>query len=113
VVDERQLLATRCVSATSAFEQVVPAIRRPHARNPRADFEQRARRADAVREAFTSAFRALDRFMAESLLSTGLIEIVVNAALDAWRSKRRRGAQPLDQLPPPLRPGRAEWIAIR
>jgi RNA polymerase sigma-70 factor (ECF subfamily) len=55
---------------------------------------------DAVQEAFASAFRALDRFNGQSMLSTWLHRIVVNAALVQLRSKRRRGEQPIEKLLP-------------
>ena len=55
---------------------------------------------DAVQEAFASAFRALDRFNGEALLSTWLHRILVNAALVQLRSKRRRGEQPIENLLP-------------
>ena len=45
--------------------------------------------ADAVQEAFISAFKALDRFEGTSKLSTWLHRIAVNAALMKLRSRRR------------------------
>ncbi len=55
---------------------------------------------DAVQEAFTSAFRALDKFNGDAMLSTWLHRIVVNAALVQLRSKKRRGEQPIENLLP-------------
>jgi len=49
-------------------------------------------------EAFASAFRALDKFNGDAMLSTWLHRIVVNAALVQLRSKRRLGEQPIDSL---------------
>ena len=45
---------------------------------------------DAVQDAFASAFRALNKFNGDAMLSTWLHRIVVNAALVQLRSKRRR-----------------------
>jgi RNA polymerase sigma-70 factor (ECF subfamily) len=55
---------------------------------------------DAVQEAFASAFRALDKFNGNAMLSTWLHRIVVNAALVQLRSRRRRGEQPIETLLP-------------
>jgi RNA polymerase sigma-70 factor (ECF subfamily) len=64
---------------------------------------------DAVQEAFTSAFRALDKFNGDAMLSTWLHRIVVNAALVQLRTKRRRGEQPIEPLLPRFGHG-GEWI---
>jgi RNA polymerase sigma-70 factor, ECF subfamily len=64
---------------------------------------------DAVQEAFASAFRALDKFNGDALLSTWLHRIVVNAALVQLRSKRRRGEQPIETLLPRFDQD-GEWI---
>ncbi len=64
---------------------------------------------DAVQEAFGSAFRALNKFNGDAMLSTWLHRIVVNAALVQLRSKRRRGEQPLEKLLPRFNQV-GEWI---
>jgi RNA polymerase sigma-70 factor (ECF subfamily) len=64
---------------------------------------------DAVQEAFASAFRALDKFNGEAMLSTWLHRIVVNAALLQLRSKKRRGEQPIETLLPRFDQD-GEWI---
>ena len=51
--------------------------------------------ADAVQEASISAFRAADRFRAESQVSTWLHRIVVNASLDRIRRRQVRPTVPL------------------
>jgi len=98
--DERQLLAQLRAGDEAAFEQVVQlyggrmlAIARRFLNN-----EHDAQ--DAVQEAFTSAFRALDRFNGDSLLSTWLHRIVVNAALVQLRSKRRRRERTIEEFLP-------------
>ena len=53
--------------------------------------------ADAVQEAFFSAYRNLDRFRGGSVRSW-LSRICVNAAMDAQRAKKRRPVQPYPEL---------------
>ncbi len=52
--------------------------------------------ADAVQDAFLSAFRAASSFRSEAKFSTWLHRIVVNACLDRMRRARVRPAVPLD-----------------
>ena len=56
--------------------------------------------ADAVQEAFISAFRALPRFEGQSSVSTWLHRIVVNACLMKLRSKSRRDMSSIDEMLP-------------
>jgi len=56
--------------------------------------------ADAVQEAFISAFRAADRFRAESAVTTWLHRIVVNACLDRIRRRQSRPTVPLPEEGP-------------
>jgi RNA polymerase sigma-70 factor (ECF subfamily) len=51
--------------------------------------------ADALQDAFISAFRAADKFRAESQVTTWLHRIVVNACLDRLRRRQVRAAEPL------------------
>jgi RNA polymerase sigma-70 factor (ECF subfamily) len=53
--------------------------------------------ADAVQEAFFSAYRKMDSFRGGSVRSW-LSRICVNAAMDAQRAKKRRPAQPYPEL---------------
>jgi RNA polymerase sigma-70 factor (ECF subfamily) len=55
---------------------------------------------DVLQNAFLSAFRSIHRFQGESLLSTWLHRIVVNAALILLRARRRRPEQPIEVLLP-------------
>src|SRR5262245_61828744 len=55
--------------------------------------------ADAVQDAFLSAFRALGSFREGSALGTWLHRIVVNACLSKLRARRRRPETSLDLLP--------------
>lgn len=56
--------------------------------------------ADAVQDAFISAFASLDRFAGDSRLSTWLHRIVVNACLMKLRSRARKNETPIDDLLP-------------
>lgn len=56
--------------------------------------------ADAVQDAFISAFKSLDRFEGGSLLSTWLHRIVVNAALMRLRKRKRRQETSVEGLLP-------------
>jgi len=56
--------------------------------------------ADAVQEAFVSAFRAIGNFEGGARISTWLHRIVVNAALMKLRSRRRRPEDSIEDLLP-------------
>jgi RNA polymerase sigma-70 factor (ECF subfamily) len=58
--------------------------------------------ADAVQDAFLSAFRGLASFAGHSSLGTWLHRIVINACLMKLRSRSRRKDVPLDDLLPTL-----------
>jgi RNA polymerase sigma-70 factor, ECF subfamily len=57
-------------------------------------------RADAVQDAFLSAFRSLGSFAGKARLSTWLHRIVVNVCLMRLRSRSRSAEIPLDDLLP-------------
>jgi RNA polymerase sigma-70 factor (ECF subfamily) len=65
--------------------------------------------ADALQEAFISAFRAAGSFRAESQVTTWLHRIVVNACLDRVRRRQARPTVPLPETGPgePVTPGDA------
>lgn len=56
--------------------------------------------ADAVQDAFLSAFRSLSDFEGNSALGTWLHRIVVNSCLMKLRTQARRRAAPIDDLLP-------------
>ncbi|HEY3609436.1 MAG TPA: RNA polymerase sigma factor SigM [Pseudonocardiaceae bacterium] len=56
--------------------------------------------ADALQEAFISAFRAASSFRAESQVTTWLHRIVVNACLDRIRRRQARPTVPLPETGP-------------
>ena len=55
---------------------------------------------DAVQDAYLSAFRAIDRFSGDALLSTWLHRITVNACLMRLRTRRRRPETSIEELLP-------------
>jgi RNA polymerase sigma-70 factor (ECF subfamily) len=55
---------------------------------------------DAMQEAFLQAFRALDRFQGDALLSTWLHRITVNACLMRLRHRKRHPEQAIEELLP-------------
>lgn len=64
--------------------------------------------ADALQDAFISAYRAADRFRGQSQVSTWLHRIVVNACLDRIRRRKARPTVPLpdtDEYQEPAAPG--------
>jgi RNA polymerase sigma-70 factor, ECF subfamily len=56
--------------------------------------------ADAVQDAFLSAFRSIDSFEGHCRIGTWLHRIVVNASLAKLRSRRRRPTVPIEDLLP-------------
>ena len=98
--DEATLVAALKARDPDAFETLV----RLHAPRLLAvgrrmlDNEEDAR--DAVQDTFVSAFRSIDRFQAQSKLSTWLHRIVVNMALMRLRTRRRKPEESLEPLLP-------------
>ena len=107
--DERALLAQLRAGEEDAFQQVVLRFGGRMLATARRFLNNECDAQDAVQEAFASAFRTLDKFNGDSLLSTWLHRIVVNAALVQLRSKRRHGEQPIETLLPRFDQD-GEWI---
>jgi RNA polymerase sigma-70 factor (ECF subfamily) len=59
---------------------------------------------EAVQEAFVSAYKARDKFNANSTVSTWLHRIAVNAALMRLRTKRRHPEEAIEDLEPRFLP---------
>ena len=55
---------------------------------------------DSVQEAFLNAFRGIDRFEEKAALGTWLHRIVINAALQRLRTRRRRAEESIEPLLP-------------
>jgi RNA polymerase sigma-70 factor (ECF subfamily) len=98
--NELQMLAQLRAGDNDAFELVVQRDGGRMLATARRFLNNEHDAQDAVQEAFASAFRALDKFNGEAMLSTWLHRIVVNAALVQLRSKKRRGEQPIEKLLP-------------
>jgi len=107
--NERQWLARLRAGDNDAFELIVQRYGGRMLATARRFLNNEHDAQDAVQEAFASAFRALDKFNGDAMLSTWLHRIVVNAALVQLRSKRRRGEQPLEKLLPRFDQD-GEWI---
>jgi RNA polymerase sigma-70 factor (ECF subfamily) len=98
--NERELVAALQRGEPQAYDRLVRAntgrmlaVARRILRNPDDANE-------AVQEAFLQAFRAIDRFAGEALLSTWLHRITVNACLLRLRHAKRHPEAPLDDLLP-------------
>ncbi len=97
---ETALIARLRANDASAFAEVV------HAQGPRMlAVSRRLLRsdddaADAVQEAFISAFRAIGKFEGGARLSTWLHRIVVNTSLMRLRKRTRRPEVSIDELLP-------------
>jgi len=98
--DESRLVAALKAGDAAAFEQMV----RLHGGRMLAVARRLLRSeedaADAVQDAFLSAFRGIDGFAEGSQLSTWLHRIAVNAALMKLRTRRRHPEEPIEDLLP-------------
>jgi RNA polymerase sigma-70 factor (ECF subfamily) len=102
--DDRELLRRHVAGDRYAFDEIVRrhrdrvwAVALRTLRNP-------DDAADAVQEAFLSAYRSAGSFRGDAQVSTWLHRIVVNACLDRMRRRQARPTVPLDEgLPLPAR----------
>ncbi|MFN0051176.1 MAG: sigma-70 family RNA polymerase sigma factor [Planctomycetales bacterium] len=97
---EEDLLASLRAGDQQAYERVVRAHGGRLLSVARRLMHQEQDAQDAVQDAFLSAFRSLDQFDGQSLLSTWLHRIVVNACLMKLRTRRRKPEQSLEALLP-------------
>jgi RNA polymerase sigma-70 factor (ECF subfamily) len=107
--NELQMLAQLRAGDDAAFEMVVQRYGGRMLATARRFLNNEHDAQDAVQEAFASAFRALDKFNGDAMLSTWLHRIVVNASLVQLRSRRRRSEQPIEPLLPRFDHD-GEWI---
>jgi RNA polymerase sigma-70 factor (ECF subfamily) len=107
--NERELLAQLRAGDEDAFGLVVQRYGGRMLATARRFLNNECDAQDAVQEAFASAFRALNRFNGDAMLSTWLHRIVVNASLVQLRSRRRRSEQPIEPLLPRFDHD-GEWI---
>jgi len=107
--NEKELIARLRTGDSDAFEHVVQQYGGRMLATARRFLNNEHDAQDAVQEAFISAFRAIERFKGDSLLSTWLHRIVVNAALGQLRSKRNRSEEPIKEFLP-LFDHEGEWV---
>jgi RNA polymerase sigma-70 factor (ECF subfamily) len=107
--NERELLAQLHARDEDAFGLVVQRYGGRMLATARRFLSNEHDAQDAVQEAFASAFRALNKFNGDAMLSTWLHRIVVNASLVQLRSRRRRSEQPIEPLLPRFDHD-GEWI---
>jgi RNA polymerase sigma-70 factor (ECF subfamily) len=100
--EDRELLARLRAGEAAAYEDLVrrcaPRMLAVATRLLRSEADG----ADAVQDAFVSAFRGLGSFAGQSSLATWLHRIVINSCLMKLRSRSRRRDIPLDDLLPGL-----------
>jgi RNA polymerase sigma-70 factor (ECF subfamily) len=94
--DDAALLSAHVAGDRTAFEELVRRHRDRMWAVALRTLGDREEAADALQDAFVSAFRAADRFRGDSAVTTWLHRIVVNACLDRIR---RRQARPTVALP--------------
>ncbi len=84
----------------AAFEEVIRRHGGPLLATARRFLRNEEDANEAIQDAFLSFHRGIDRFQAQSRLSTWLHRIVVNAALMKLRSKRARPEGSIEELLP-------------
>ena len=107
---EADLVARLRAGDGAAYEEAYRAHAGAMAAVARGFFGDSGEAADAVQDAFVSAFRGMPGFAGTARLGTWLHRVTVNACLMRLRSRRRRRTVPLDAADPPAgrRPGRAD-----
>lgn len=94
---DRDLLAAHCAGHPDAFAELFRRHRDRMWAVAMRTTGDREMAADAVQEAFLSAFRRADSFRGDAQVTTWLHRIVVNACLD--RLRRLRPTSDLDEVP--------------
>lgn len=97
---DKALLERLRAGEDAAFRELVQANTGPMLAVARRFLRNEDDARDAVQDAFLSAFRALDRFAGDALLSTWLHRITINACLMKLRTRRRRPEGSIDDLLP-------------
>jgi RNA polymerase sigma-70 factor (ECF subfamily) len=108
--DEVPLVARLRVGDEAAYEELVRAHSGAMMTVARRFLGDTDHAADAVQDAFVSAFKAMPRFKGGSRLGTWLHRITVNACLMKLRSRKRSRVVSLDDTAPPA--GRADDDAL-
>lgn len=97
---EAELLKQLQSGDSTAFEQLVRLHGTRMLATARRFFHNEEDTADAVQDAFISAYKGIKTFKADSLLGTWLHRIVVNSCLMRRRSRDRRPTVPIEDLLP-------------
>lgn len=100
VAAEARLLARLKAGENSAFEELIRSVGARMFAVARRMLPSDDDAADAVQDAFVSAFRALPNFDGRSRLSTWLHRITVNACLMKLRTRRRKPERVMSDLLP-------------
>lgn len=100
VADDRDLLAAHCAGHPDAFAEIFRRHRDRLWAVAVRTCGDRDMAADAVQDAFLSAYRHAGSFRGDAQVTTWLHRIVVNACLD--RLRRRRPTSDLESLDPSL-----------
>ncbi len=95
---ETELLEQLRSGDSAAFEQLVQLHGARMLATARRFFHNEEDTADAVQDAFISAYKGIKTFKADSLLGTWLHRIVVNSCLMRRRSRDRRPTVPIEDL---------------
>ena len=98
--DEPQLLERLRAGEESAYEELVRSYGGRLLAGARRFLRVGEDARDAGQDAFLSAFRSIDRFEGQAVLSTWLHRIIVNASLMKLRTRRRKPEHPIEDLLP-------------
>lgn len=96
-ISDQQLLAAHVAGDPRAFTELVSRHRERMWAVAIRTMRDPEDAADALQDAFISAFRAADKFRGDSAVTTWLHRIVVNACLDRIRRKQVRATVPLPE----------------
>jgi RNA polymerase sigma-70 factor (ECF subfamily) len=97
VVPDKELLAQHVAGDEHAFGELVQRHRDRMWAVAMRTLGDQEEAADALQDAFLSAYRAAGRFRGDAAVTTWLHRIVVNACLDVMRRSRARPTSPLDE----------------
>jgi RNA polymerase sigma-70 factor (ECF subfamily) len=100
LVNEQRLISELRIGNSDAFQELVDLHSDAMLRLAHGFLSNHDDAADAVQDAFLSAFKALDQFVGSCMLKTWLHRIVVNVCLMKLRAKKRRKTYSIDDLLP-------------
>jgi len=109
-MSDSELVARLCAKDERAYEEMIDRFGKRMLAVARRFLSSEDDARDAVQEAFACLVESIDGFMGESLLSTWLHRIVVNAALMQLRRRRRKPEYSIDGLLPEF-DRNGDWVA--